>query len=149
MSAPETVAGPSRALATAFGLVMVASAALQADEPGLVAALVSAVAVVGSVRFAGLASVAVIAAAVAVVVSDAGPALAAMAGVTATCYLVLRHGGVGALTRTTAVAILGAAAIGLLAVTVPITLPWVPLLAPLAVLGAFAVAIRGLVGPVR
>lgn len=133
-----------RALAVAFGLVMAASAALQADAPGLLAAGVAAAAVLLSAGVASMATVAVTAAAVAMAVSDTVPALAAIGGVAATCYLVLRHAGPQALTRTSVVAVLGAAAVGLVATAVPIELPWAPLVAPLAVLGAFGIAARGL-----
>lgn len=133
-----------RALAIAFGLVMAASAALEADGPGLIAAGAAVLAVLLSAGVASMAAVAVVAAAVAMGLSDTVPALAAIGGVTATCYLVLRHAGPPALTRVSVVAVLGAAAVGLVATAVPIELPWAPLLAPLAVLGAFGIAVRGL-----
>lgn len=133
-----------RALAIAFGLVMAASAALEADGAGLIAAGAAVLAVLLSAGISSMAAVAVVAAAVAMVLSDTVPALAAIGGVTATCYLVLRHAGPPALTRVSVIAVLGAAAVGLVATAVPIELPWAPLLAPLAVLGAFGIAVRGL-----
>jgi hypothetical protein len=134
-----------RVLATGFGLMMAAAVALQADGPALVVALVAAVAVVASVRFAPLAVLAVLAAVVAVALSDSGAVLTALAGLSATCYLAVRHGGRGeAVTLPTMLAVFGASAVGVLATTVPVALPWAPLAAPLAVLGAFVIAVRGL-----
>ena len=136
---------PIRVLATAFGLMMVASVALQADAAGLVAAVLAATAVVGSVWLAPLAVAAVLACLAALALSDAAPILAALAGLSATCYLAVRHGGRGeAVTLPTMVAVFGATAVGVLATSVPVELPWVPLVAPFAVLGAFAIAVRGL-----
>lgn len=136
---------PMRVLATAFGLMMVASVALQADAPGLVAAIVAAVAVVASAGFAPLATVAVVAAVAALALSDAAPIPSAVAGLSATCYLAVRHGGRGeAVTLPTMIAVSGASAVGVLATSVPVELPWVPLAAPFAVLGAFAIAVHGL-----
>lgn len=136
---------PVRVLATAFGLMMVAAVALQADGPALVAAAVAAAAVVGSVWSARLAVIAVVPAVAALALSDAAPIVAALAGLSATCYLAVRHGGRGeAVTVPTMVAVLGASALGILATSIPVELPWAPLAAPLAVLGAFAIALRGL-----
>jgi hypothetical protein len=64
--------------------------------------------------------------------------LAAVSGVCATAYLVLTY---AALTRSTAVGIAGFAAVGVLATTVPAGLPWLPLLAPAAVVVAVGVAL--------
>ena len=134
-----------RVLATAFGLMMVAAVALQADAPGLGCAVVAAVAVVGSVWFVPLAGAAVVLAIAALALSDAAPLLAALAGLSATCYLAVRHADRGeAVTMPTLVAVFGASALGVLATAVPIEVPWAPLVAPFAVLGAFAIAVRGL-----
>lgn len=133
----------ARVLATAFGLLMVASVALQADAPALAAAVVATAAVLGAVRIAALATVAVLAAGAALALSDAGAILAALAGLSATCFLAVRLGGRG-MTPPTLVAVFGASALGLLATTLPVEVPWLPLVAPVAVLGAFALAVRGL-----
>ena len=87
-----TAAAPvTRAVSTAFGLVMVASAAVQADGPGLIAAIVAAAAVlVGSV-FRPAAAVAVLLTVAVIVLADAPPVLTATSGLCAAAYLVLRH----------------------------------------------------------
>jgi hypothetical protein len=93
----------TRALSTAFGLVMVASAAVQADGTALVA-------------------------------------LTATSGLCAAAYLVLRH--TGAVTAPTVLGAVGFTAVGLAAASLPFQLPWVPLLAPLAVLVLYVLATR-------
>jgi hypothetical protein len=139
-----------RVLSTAFGLLMVAAVAVQADERALVAALVAAVAVLGSIQFSRAATLAVIACVVAVALSDPNPMLATLAGLNATAYLLLRHVGAReSLTRPTMVAVLGLSALGLVATTIPVELPWVPLLAPFVVLAVFVIAIRPLIGAGR
>jgi hypothetical protein len=136
---------PMRVLATAFGLVMVAAVALQADAPGLLASVLAAVAVVGSIGYAPLATVAVATAIAALALSDTAPTLTALAELSATCYLAVRHGGRGdTVTVPTVLAVTGASALGLVATSIPVELPWAPLVAPFAVLAAFVVAVRGL-----
>ena len=62
--------------------------------------------------------------------------VAAVAGLAATAYLVLRHARGGdasvALTAPTVLGALGLSAVAILGAAVPTTLPWVPLVAPLA-----------------
>ena len=130
----------TRAVSTAFGLVMVASAAVQADGPGLVAAVVAAAAVlVGSV-FRPAATIAVLATVAVIVLADAAPVLTATSGLCAAAYLVLRH--TAAVTSPTMLGAVGFTAVGLAAASLPIQLPWVPLLAPLAVLVLYVLVTR-------
>ena len=130
----------TRAVSTAFGLVMVASAAVQADGPGLVAAVVAAAAVlVGSV-FRPAATIAVLATVAVIVLADAAPVLTATSGLCAAAYLVLRH--TAAVTSPTVLGAVGFTAVGLAAASLPIQLPWVPLLAPLAVLVLYVLVTR-------
>jgi len=136
---------PMRALSSAFGLLMVAAVALQADAPALIAALVAAVAVLASIQFPRAATVAVLACVGAIGLSDASPLLCVLAGVNATCYLLLRHlGGRASITGPTIACVLAASALGLIATTIPTHLPWVPLAAPLAVFGLFVVVVQPL-----
>lgn len=136
-TAGQTVTG---AVSTAFGLVMVASAAVQADSPGLVAAVGAAAAVlVGSV-FRPAATIAVLLTVAVIVLADAPPVLTATSGLCAAAYLVLRH--TAAVTSPTVLGAVGLTAAGLAAVALPIELPWVPLLAPLAVLLIYVVVTR-------
>jgi hypothetical protein len=134
-------------LSTAFGLVMVAASGFQTDGPALVLAMLAAVAVLAGIAFRVAATVAVLLAAAAIVVSDAPPMLAALAGLAAACYLVLRYteGGsirvVGA-SAPAMLAALGFTFVGVLAASFPFELPWLPLLAPLAVFGIYVLATR-------
>jgi len=136
-----TAAAPvTRAVSAAFGLVMVASAVVQADRPGLIAAIVAAAAVlVGSV-FRPAAAVAVLLTVAVIVLADAPPVLTATSGLCAAAYLVLRH--TAAVTAPTVLGAVGFTASGLAAVSLPFQLPWVPLLAPLAVLTLYVLFTR-------
>jgi hypothetical protein len=127
-----------RLLATAFGTVMVGSAALGADERGLLAVAVALIAVLASLYLRTAATVAVLAVIGAVALAGPQPMLAAVSGVCAAAYLVLMH---AALTRPTAVGIAGFAASGVLATALPAGLPWLPLLAPLAVVAVIGLAL--------
>lgn len=130
----------TRAVSTAFGLVMVASAAAQAGGPGLVAAVVAAAAVVAGSVFRPAATIAVLLTVAVLVLADAPPVLTATCGLCAAAYLVLRH--TDAVTSPTVFGAVGFTAVGLAAVSLPIVLPWVPLLAPLAVLLIYVVVTR-------
>jgi hypothetical protein len=130
----------TRAVSTAFGLVMVASAGVQADGPGLVAAVVAAGAVLAGSVFRPAATIAVLIIVAVLVLADAPPVLAATCGLCAAAYLVLRH--TATVTSPTVLGAVGFTAAGLAAVSLPIELPWVPLLAPLAVLLIYVVVTR-------
>ncbi|HTI78800.1 MAG TPA: hypothetical protein VL634_27635 [Mycobacterium sp.] len=137
MSVPSPA---TRAISTAFGLVMVASAAVQADGPGLVAAGVAAAAVLAGSLFRPAAAIAVLATVAVLVLSNAPPVLAATAGLCAAAYLVLRH--TAAVGAPTVLGAVGFTAAGLAAASLPFQLPWVPLLAPLVVLALYVVVTR-------
>ena len=121
----------TRLVSVAFGLVMVAAAALQADGPALVAAGIAVTAVVVGVRFRVVATLAVLGTAAVIALSDPSPLSAALSGLSAVAYLLLRHG--ATFTRPTVVGALGFAAVGLAATAIPLQLAWVPLVAPVAV----------------
>ncbi|WP_407665404.1 hypothetical protein [Mycolicibacterium stellerae] len=134
-------------LSTAFGLVMVAAAGFQTAGPALIFAMLAAGAVLTGIPVRVAATVAVLSAAAAIVVSEAPPMLAAVAGLCAACYLVLRYteGGSTRVLGASApalVAALGFTFVGVLAASFPFELPWLPLLAPLAVLGIYVLATR-------
>lgn len=134
-------------LSAAFGLVMAAAAGFQTTGPALVLAMLAVATVLVGIGFRVAATAAVLLAAAAIVVSDAPPMLAALAGLSAACYLVLRYTEAGS-TRVLGasapamVAALGFTFVGVLAASFPFELPWLPLLAPLAVLGIYALATR-------
>lgn len=134
-------------LSTAFGLMMVAAAGFQTEGIAMILAMAAAVAVTAAIALRVAATAAVLLAAAAVVVSDAPPMFAAVAGLSAACYLVLRHtegvstaviGG----SAPALLAALGFAFVGVLAASFPFELPWLPLLAPLAVFGMYVLATR-------
>jgi hypothetical protein len=134
-------------LSTAFGLMMVAAAGLQTIGTALVLAMAAAATVLIGIAVRVVATAAVLSAAAALVVSDAPPILAALAGLSAACYLVLRYteGGstrvIGA-SAPAMLAALGFTFVGVLAASFPFEMPWLPLLAPLAVFGIYVLATR-------
>ena len=134
-------------LSTAFGLVMVAAAGFQTTGPALILAMLATAAVLAGITLRIGATAAVLLAAAAIVVSDAPPIFAALAGLSAACYLVLRYTE-GASTRVLGastrgmIAALGFTFVGVLAASFPFELPWLPLLAPLAVFGIYVLATR-------
>ena len=130
----------NRALSTGFGLLMVAAAAVAADDAALIAAGMATLAVLVGNVFRPAATSAVLLAATALVLNESPAMLAALSGLCAACYLVLRH--TAAITAPTVIGAVGFTALGLAAVTLPLELPWVPLLAPLAVVALVALATR-------
>ena len=134
-------------LSTMFGLVMVAAAVLQTAGAATVLAMAAAVAVFAGIAVRLVATAAVLMAAAAIVTSDAPPIFAALAGLSAACYLVLRHTegesprAIGA-SAPSLLAALGFTFVGVVAASFPFELPWLPLLAPLAVFGIYVLATR-------
>jgi hypothetical protein len=119
---------------------MVASAAVQADRAALFAAVFAAALVLAGSVFRLAAAIAVLTTVAVIVLSDAPPVLAATTGLCAAAYLVLRHtAAVGAPSVFGAV---GFTAAGLAAASLPFQLPWVPLLAPPAVLVLYVLMTR-------
>jgi hypothetical protein len=113
----------------------------------MVLAMAAAVAVFAGIAVRLVATAAVLMAAAAIVTSDAPPILAALAGLSAACYLVLRHTegesprAIGA-SAPSLLAALGFTFVGVVAASFPFELPWLPLLAPLAVFGIYVLATR-------
>jgi hypothetical protein len=90
--------------------------------------------------FRPAATIAVLATVAVIVLADAAPVLTATSGLCAAGYLVLRH--TAAVTSPTMLGAVGFTAVGLAAASLPIQLPWVPLLAPLAVLVLYVLVTR-------
>jgi hypothetical protein len=134
-----------RTLSFAFGLLMVAAGAVRSDGAALVAAAVATSAVAVGLVSAVAPTVAVVATAVALVLSGPPPAVAAVAGVAATVYLALRHaradGTSTVLTMPTVLGALGLSAVAVLGAATPLALPWVPLVAPVAVVAVYVVVV--------
>lgn len=127
---------------TAFGLLMVAAAAIHANRVGLVAAALAAAAVLVGIRYRTAATLSVLLVIVAVASTDAYPLYGALAGLLAAAYLVIRHaagtsGGVVTTTRPTVLGMVGFTLAGSLATIVPLSVAWLPLVAPAAVVGMF------------
>ncbi|WP_343601389.1 hypothetical protein [Mycobacterium sp.] len=131
-------------LSGACGLAMAAVAGAGSLGPALSASALAGVVVAAGVVFRPAATLAVLLAASAIVLSDPPPAQAAAAGLCATAYLVLRHstGEAVPVTAPTMVAALGFTVAGVAAAGLSWRVPWLPLLAPLAVLAAFVLALR-------
>lgn len=130
----------NRALSTGFGFVMVAAAALSADDIALGVCGVAVVMVLLGNVFRVAATLAVLLTAAAIVVASASPVLAALCGLSGAAYLVLRH--TADVTVPTVVGALGFTGIALTAVLLSPELPWLPLTAPLAVLAVVVLATR-------
>jgi hypothetical protein len=142
-----TILRRTHLLSTAFGLTMAAAAGLQTVGVALIVAMVAAVAVIAGIAVRVAATLAVLLAAAAIVIADAPPMLAALAGLSAACYLVLRYteagrAGVIGASAPALLTALGFTFVGVLAASFPFELPWLPLLAPLAVLGIYVLATR-------
>ena len=136
----STQLAAARAISTSFGLVMVAAAAVGADWPPLVGAAVAAVAVLAGNVFRAAAMLAVLIGVAVIVLADAPPMLAALSGLCAAAYLVLRH--TATATAPTVLGAVGFATAGLAAASIPVQLPWVPLVAPVAVLVIYVLVTR-------
>jgi len=135
----------TRLLSLAFGLLMVAAATLASGGPALVLAAVAVAALVAGLVIRLAATLAVVAVVGALALSEPSPVVAAIAGLSATAYLVVRHSdgtdAASALTVPTVLAALGLSAVTVLGATVPLALPWVPLVAPLAVVAAYVIVL--------
>lgn len=126
---------------TLFGAVMVVAAASFADTAqALTAAAASLVAVVLSVWWRPAATGAVLLAAGTALLGAPAPMYTALAGLAAAAFLVLRHneGRAPAPAMVAAVAFAAAAA---LVAAMPLEVPWLPLIAPLALFVGFVVAL--------
>jgi hypothetical protein len=135
----------TRLLSFAFGLLMVAAGTVESAGPALVLAAVAVVALVASLVIRLAATLAVVAVAGALALSEPSPVVAAIAGLAATACLVVRHAegtdAASVLTVPTVLAALGLSAVTVLGATVPVALPWVPLVAPLAVVAAYVIVL--------
>ncbi|BDB41055.1 MULTISPECIES: hypothetical protein [Mycobacterium] len=127
------------ALSTAPGLAMVGLAAFESHGAALVVAAAAGLMVgLGTVyRFA--ATGAVLLTVLVIVLFDVSHILVALSGLCAAAYLVSRH---ATASWPTTVAAVGFTFVGLVATSFPLQVPWLPLVAPLAVLAIYVVATR-------
>jgi hypothetical protein len=121
-------------------MVMVAAAAVQADDASLAVAVFAGLVVLVGTAFRPIATVAVLLVAAAIVLDDTPLMVTALCGLSAAGYLVLRH--TAAASTATVLGAVGFTAVVLMAAAVPLQMPWVPLLAPLAVLALVVIVSR-------
>jgi hypothetical protein len=134
-------------LSTACGLLMVAAAGIGTHGSARAVAIAALAAVAAAVLLRPIATLAVLLTVVVLALTDPTATVAAVAGLSATLYLVLRHGaasdaGLDSVSVATLVAALGFTLAGLVATAFPLGIPWVPLLAPLAVFAVYLLATR-------
>jgi hypothetical protein len=148
---PSAVQPAARALALAFGLVMVELAGLGSHGPALAAAAGAVVAVGVGMVFRPAATLAVLLTVCTIGLSDPPSLPAALSGLSAAAYLLCRHAvgtPVGSVLGSwpTIVGAVGFTFVGLVAASFPLQLPWLPLVAPLAVLAIYVLATRPFLG---
>lgn len=134
-------------LSFACGVVMVAAVGIGSHGPALIAATAAVVAVIAGNVFRPIATLAVLLTVGVIALADSPATLAAVSGLSAAVYLVLRHAagsgaGLDGVSGATAVGAVGFAFAGLVATAFPLQLPWLPLLAPLAVFAVYLLATR-------
>ena len=134
-------------LSTACGVLMVAAVGIGAHGSTRVAATSALVAVTIAVLFRPIATLAVLLTVVAIALSGPPATVAAVSGLSAAAYLVLRHAassgaGLDSVSVATMVSAVGFTLVGLVATAFPLRLPWLPLLAPLAVFAVYLLATR-------
>jgi hypothetical protein len=134
-------------LSTACGLVMVAVVGLGSHGPAVIAATAAMVALAGGILLRPVATLAVLFTVAVITLSEPSATVAAVSGLSAAVYLLLRHaagGGAGldGVSGASVVGAVGFAFAGLVATAFPLQVPWLPLLAPLAVFAAYLLATR-------
>ena len=141
----------TRAVSTAFGLLMVGLVAVGSHGPAAAAGVVTLIAVGVGIVIRPAATVAVLLAVATIVLSDPPQLLAALSGLCAAAYLVYRYAA-GMSTSVvlgswpTLVAAAGFTFAGIVATSFPLQLPWLPLAAPLGVLAIYVLAARPFLG---
>ncbi|SEA26275.1 MULTISPECIES: hypothetical protein [unclassified Mycobacterium] len=134
----------ARTLSTGFGVLMVAVAGIQAQGMAVIVAVAALAAVGTGLAFRAAATGAVLLTVVVLALSDSPALVAALSGLSAAAYLLLRHAaGAGAvtMTRPTLLGMFGFTLMGVVATAVNLDLPWLPLLAPPAVVALYWLAL--------
>ncbi|MCV7408274.1 hypothetical protein AWC05_04460 [Mycobacterium florentinum] len=139
------------ALATTFGLLMVGLVAAGAHGPAVGIGIAALAAVGVGVVFRPAATVAVLLSVIAIVVWNPSHVFVGLSGLCAAAYLISRHAAgmadaVVMASWPTLVGAVGFTVVGMVAIAFPLNLPWVPLVAPLAVLAIYVLATRPFVG---
>jgi hypothetical protein len=134
-------------LSTAGGLLMVAAVGIGSHGLSFAATALAILAVLVGTVFRQVATLAILLTVLVIVLSNPAPMLAAVSGLSAAAYLVVRHAagsgaGFATVSGSTIVGAAGFTFAGLVATVFPLQLPWLPLLAPLAVLAVYVLATR-------
>lgn len=132
---------------TFFGLLMVLAATGSGGVPVWVGAALALLGLAAGLFHRPSAVLAVLATAATLALSDTSVLFAAACGLSATAYLVIRYAtpdvagiGVATMTGPTVIGMVGCTLAAVTAALVPWRLAWVPLLAPLLVVGIVVVA---------
>ncbi|MBJ8345904.1 hypothetical protein [Antrihabitans sp. YC2-6] len=138
---------PLKAFAASAGMCMVAATLPGAPTIALAAAAPATLLVIVSLWLRAASTAAVLAAVAALALGYPTAVLAGLSGIAATAYLLLIFGagapaGVVTTSRQTIAAAAGFAFVGLAAVTFPVEFAWLPVVAPIAVVLLFALAIH-------
>lgn len=134
---------PSRAIGLGGGLLMVAAALPDAPPPATIVAVAAAILVVASMRWRVAALGAVQLGLAALVIGDPAPVAAVLSGFAATVFLLGAYAtrAVEPLRSVSLLAAAGFAAAVLAVGVVPADVAWLPVLAPILVLLAFAIVL--------
>ena len=141
----------TRAVSTAFGLLMVGLVAVGSHGLAAAAAVLTLIAVGLGILFRPAATIAVLLVVATIVLSDPPQVLTALSGLCAAAYLVCRYAA-GPSTRVvlrswpTVIAAAGFTLTGIVATSFPLQLPWLPLAAPLGALAIYVLATRPFLG---
>lgn len=131
-------------LSIACGLLMVAAVGVGTQGLARGVAVAALVAVAAAVMLRPMATLAVLLTVLVIALSGPTAVAAAVAGLSAAVYLMLRHAASGAgldsVSSATLVSALAFTLAGLVATAFPLRLPWLPLLAPLAVFAIYLLA---------
>ena len=135
----------TRTLSVVCGLLMVAAAGIGSEGPARVATMLAVAAVTAGTIFRPAATLAVLLTVAVIVLSNPAATLAAASGLSATAYLVLRHAaatraGLDTVSGATMVGAVGFTFAGLVATAFPLQIPWLPVVAPLAVVAIYLLA---------
>ncbi|CAA0124284.1 Uncharacterised protein [Mycolicibacterium vanbaalenii] len=136
-------------LSTGLGLVMTVAAGIHTAGVTIILAILTGLAVLVGIRFRRAATLAVLLAAAAVMLTDAPPLATGLAGLASACYLTLRHNECESIRPAPGyspaiVAALAFAALAVLAASLPLDIPWLPILAPPIMFLAYMMAIQPL-----
>ncbi|CAM4241273.1 hypothetical protein MB901379_01298 [Mycobacterium basiliense] len=148
----QLIAQPvARAIASVFGYLMVALVAVDGHGPDIAAGIAGLIGVGVGTILRRAATIAVLMSVFVIVVADPPHLLVALSGLFAAAYLVCTYhcgapvGGVVG-SWPTIVAAVGFSFAGVVATSFPLQVPWLPLVAPLAVLAIYVLATRPFLG---